>query len=208
MDVICTGVIIPRREFWDCGRWKSYSLWNFSIVGPQWLVWEVWQILGDGVRTDLQKCTSCNRAPPPQQSHTYRGPSARQPKSDNLLQPVRFCKSVLTPSPKICQTSQTNHCPWCCQWTVNCLLGTIILIVYLSLLKLTLREGGAQENLNSAAESCLPSPLHGTKITNPPLFHRQKSLSPRPCLPFPKKLGWMHISGEEKLVIPLFAEKS
>ena len=26
------------RQFWDCGRWKSDSLWNFSIVGCQWTV--------------------------------------------------------------------------------------------------------------------------------------------------------------------------
>ncbi len=26
---------IPSRQFWDCGRWKSDSLWNFSIVGCQ-----------------------------------------------------------------------------------------------------------------------------------------------------------------------------
>ena len=25
----------PSRQFWDCGRWKSDSLWNFSIVGCQ-----------------------------------------------------------------------------------------------------------------------------------------------------------------------------
>ncbi len=29
---------IPSRQFWDCGRWKSDSLWNFSIVGCQWTV--------------------------------------------------------------------------------------------------------------------------------------------------------------------------
>ncbi len=28
----------PSRQFWDCGRWKSDSLWNFSIVGCQWTV--------------------------------------------------------------------------------------------------------------------------------------------------------------------------
>ncbi len=26
------------RQFWDCGRWKSDSLWNFSIVGSHWTV--------------------------------------------------------------------------------------------------------------------------------------------------------------------------
>ncbi len=29
-------VYVPSRQFWDCGRWKSDSLWNFSIVGCQW----------------------------------------------------------------------------------------------------------------------------------------------------------------------------
>ncbi len=28
----------PSRQFWDCGRWKSDSLLNFSIVGCQWTV--------------------------------------------------------------------------------------------------------------------------------------------------------------------------
>ncbi len=28
----------PSRQFWDCGRWKSDSLWNFSIVGCQFTV--------------------------------------------------------------------------------------------------------------------------------------------------------------------------
>ncbi len=26
---------VPSRHLWDCGRWKSDSLWNFSIVGCQ-----------------------------------------------------------------------------------------------------------------------------------------------------------------------------
>ncbi len=26
---------VPSRQFWDCGRWKSDSLWNFRIVGCQ-----------------------------------------------------------------------------------------------------------------------------------------------------------------------------
>ena len=30
--------VVPSRQFWDCGRWKSDSLWNFSIVGCQWTV--------------------------------------------------------------------------------------------------------------------------------------------------------------------------
>ncbi len=29
---------VPSRQFWDCGRWKSDSLWNFSIVGCQFSV--------------------------------------------------------------------------------------------------------------------------------------------------------------------------
>ncbi len=29
---------VPSRQFWDCGRWKSDSLWNFSIVGCQFTV--------------------------------------------------------------------------------------------------------------------------------------------------------------------------
>ncbi len=29
---------LPSRQFWDCGRWKSDSLWNFSIVGCQFTV--------------------------------------------------------------------------------------------------------------------------------------------------------------------------
>ncbi len=28
----------PSRQFWDCCRWKSDSLWNFSIAGCQWTV--------------------------------------------------------------------------------------------------------------------------------------------------------------------------
>ncbi len=28
---------VPSRQ-WDCGRWKSDSLWNSSIVGYQWTV--------------------------------------------------------------------------------------------------------------------------------------------------------------------------
>ncbi len=28
----------PSRQFWDYGRWKSESLWNFSIVGCQFTV--------------------------------------------------------------------------------------------------------------------------------------------------------------------------
>ncbi len=31
-------VFYPSRQFWDCVRWKSDSLWNFSIVGCQWTV--------------------------------------------------------------------------------------------------------------------------------------------------------------------------
>ncbi len=29
---------VPRRQFWDCGGWKSDSLRNFSIEGCQWTV--------------------------------------------------------------------------------------------------------------------------------------------------------------------------
>ncbi len=28
----------PSRQFWDCGRRKSDSLWNHIIVGCQWTV--------------------------------------------------------------------------------------------------------------------------------------------------------------------------
>ncbi len=44
-----------------------------------------------------------------------------------------------------------------------------------------LREGGGRENLNSAAESYIPPPLRGTKITKPPPFRATQKGGTQNC---------------------------
>ncbi len=97
-------------EFLLCGE----TIYRYKFV------WEVRHALRLGTRTDLQKHTGCNRLSlffglparwPFDKGETVvvEHPGQATQKSDNLLQPVRFCKSILVPRPKACRTSQTNQ---------------------------------------------------------------------------------------------------